>query len=154
MVFFEIPACWQNGRLFRPRITKPELSGSVRIYVPLLERRAKLGCVSRGQNPASEALARHRVPSVASAKVTTSTKRTQGGDGPQCASVKGLSPVMYEQLWVPTCSTSGKATSRASIATTLANPPGSEPVARHHGRAGNSGDPLFSFHQEVGWHNL
>src|SRR5262245_13644247 len=61
----------------------------MRVYGPVLERRAKLGCVSRGQNPASEALARHRVPSVASAKVTTSTKRTQGGDGPQCASVKG-----------------------------------------------------------------
>jgi hypothetical protein len=31
----------------------------VRGYGPLLERRAKLGCVSRGQNPASEALAGH-----------------------------------------------------------------------------------------------
>ncbi len=70
----------------------------MKLYVPLLERRAKLGYVSRRQIPALEALARHRVPSVASAPVTSSAKRTQGGDGPQCASVKGLSPVMYERV--------------------------------------------------------
>jgi hypothetical protein len=61
----------------------------MRVYVPMLERRAKLGSVSRREIPAPKALARHRVLSVASAKVTTSAKRTQGGDGPQCASVKG-----------------------------------------------------------------
>jgi hypothetical protein len=64
------------------------------ISVPLLERRAKLGPVSRGQVPAPEALARHRISSVAWPKVTTVMKRTQRVDGPQCASVKGLSPVM------------------------------------------------------------
>jgi site-specific recombinase XerD len=73
-----------------------------RELVPLFERRAKLDPVSRGQNLASKALTRHRVSSVAVAKVTTSPKRTQGGDGPQCVSVKGLSPVMVEKLWVPT----------------------------------------------------
>ena len=60
---------------------------------------------------------------------------------------------MYVTPWVLTWSTTGKATSRASTATTLANPPGSETVARHQGKAGNSGDPLFSSHREVGWHN-
>ena len=62
--------------------------------VPLLERREKLGLASRGEVPALEALARHRIPSVAWPKVTTVMKRTQGADGPPCVSVKGLSPVM------------------------------------------------------------
>jgi hypothetical protein len=66
--------------------------------VPLLVRRAKLGLVSRGQVPAPEALARHRIPSVAWPKATTAAKRTQGVDGPQCASVKGLSPVMNRDV--------------------------------------------------------
>lgn len=61
---------------------------------PFLVRRAKLGFASQGQVLTPEALARHRVPRVASWKVTTTAKRTQEGDGPQCASVKGLSPVM------------------------------------------------------------
>jgi hypothetical protein len=73
------------------------------ISVPLLVRRAKLGLVSRGEVPAPEALARHRIPSVAWPKVTTAAKRTQGVDGPQCVSVKGLSPVMNGELRVPTC---------------------------------------------------
>ena len=64
------------------------------ITVPLLVRRAKLGFVSQGQVLTPEVLARYRVPRVASLKVTTTAKRTQGGDGPQCVSVKGLSPVM------------------------------------------------------------
>jgi len=64
------------------------------ISVPLLVRRAKLGFASQGRVLTPEVLARYRVPRVASVKVTTPTKRTQGGDGPQCASVKGLSPVM------------------------------------------------------------
>ena len=70
----------------------------MRICVPLLVRRAKLGYVSRRQISAPEAVARHRVPRVASASVTAAAKRTQGGDGPQCVSVKGLSPVMYERV--------------------------------------------------------
>ena len=64
------------------------------ISVPMLVRRAKLGFASQGQVLTPEALARHRVPSVASEAVTSTAKRTQGGDGPQRASVKGLSPVM------------------------------------------------------------
>ena len=64
------------------------------IAVRLLVRRAKLGFVSQGQVLTPEVLARYRVPRVASLKVTTTAKRTQGGDGPQCVSVKGLSPVM------------------------------------------------------------
>jgi len=64
------------------------------IPVLLLVRRAKLGFASQGRVLTPEVLARYRVPRVASVKVTTPTKRTQGGDGPQCASVKGLSPVM------------------------------------------------------------
>jgi hypothetical protein len=64
------------------------------ISVPVLVRRAKLGFASQGQVLTPEALARHRVPSVASETVTSTAKRTQGGDGPQRASVKGLSSVM------------------------------------------------------------
>src|SRR5262245_23026102 len=57
-------------------------------------RRALLGVASQGQSLTPEALARYRVRSVASASVTALAKRTQGVHGPQCASVKGLSPVM------------------------------------------------------------
>jgi hypothetical protein len=71
----------------------PGLGGYVEIF-HLLVRRAKLGFVGGVQVPILEALARHQVLSVAVALVTGSSKRTQGGDGPQCASVKGLSPVM------------------------------------------------------------
>src|SRR5687768_12656206 len=85
------------------------------IFSPLLVRRAKLGFVSRRQVPAPEALARYRVPSVASQSVTAEAKRTQGGDGPQCESVKGLSPVMRMKLWVPTWLVSRKATSKESM---------------------------------------
>ncbi len=42
-------------------------SSAVQVMGTLLERRAKLGSVSRRQIPAPEALARHRVLSVASA---------------------------------------------------------------------------------------
>ena len=58
---------------------------------PLLVRRAKLGFVYWVRVPVLEALARHQVLSVASALVTPLAKRTQGGHGLQCASVKGLS---------------------------------------------------------------
>ena len=64
------------------------------IRIPNIVRRAKLGVVSQGKNLAPEALAGHRVPSVASSSVTLAAKRTQGVHGRQCASVKGWSPVM------------------------------------------------------------
>jgi hypothetical protein len=121
--------------------------------VPLLERRAKLGLASRGQIPAPEALARHRIPSVAWPKVTTVMKRTQGADGPQCASVKGLSPVMNGELWVPTWLATWKALSEGPTAKAPANPPGSKTVARQQGRTGNSGDPMRSSSLGVGRHN-
>src|SRR5215813_8690182 len=57
-------------------------------------RRAKLGVAGQGQSLTPEALARYRVPRVALVSVTAPAKRTQGVHGPQCASVKGLSPVM------------------------------------------------------------
>ena len=41
----------------------------------------------------------------------------------------------------------------ADTARAPANPPGSKTGARHHGRAGNSGGPLGSSHERVGWHN-
>src|SRR2546428_12996693 len=66
------------------------------------------------------------------------------GDGPQCASVKGLSPVMNGSLWVPTCLASRKATSEGPTAMAPANPSGSKTGARHHGKAGNLGDPMDS----------
>ena len=84
-------------------------------FVRLLVRRAKLDFVSRRQVPVPEALARHRVPSVASLPVTSTAKRTQGGDGPQCESVKGLSPVMNVKSWVPTPLAMRKATSTEPI---------------------------------------
>jgi hypothetical protein len=122
-------------------------------FVRLLVRRAKLGPVSRGEVPAPEALARYRIPSVAWPKVTTATKRTQGGDGPQCASVKGLSPVMNRELWAPTCLVTWKALSEGPRAKVPASPPGSKTVARRQGRAGNSGDPRGSSKTGVGQHN-
>ena len=86
-LFADLTAPEVGSRLFAE-------SAAQRLAVHLLVRRAKLGFVSRRQVPAPEALARHRVPSVASLSVTPAAKRTQGGDGPQCESVKGLSPVM------------------------------------------------------------
>ena len=122
-------------------------------FVHLLERRAKLGPASRGQGPAPEALARHRRPSVAGPKVTTVMKRTQGADGPPCARVKGLSPVMNGELWVPTGFATGKALSEGPTAKAPANPPGSKTGARQQGRTGNSGDPRRSSNAGVGRHN-
>ena len=52
-------------------------------------RRAKLGFVCGVKVPILEALAGRQVLSVASATATAWAKRTQGGDGPQCESVKG-----------------------------------------------------------------
>ncbi len=57
-----------------------------------LVRRAKLGSANQGKNLVMEALARHQVPSVALLSATRTVKRTQGDDGPQCKSMKGLSP--------------------------------------------------------------
>ena len=110
-----------------------KLDGITPLFAPLLERRVKLGPVSRGQVPAPEALARHRISSVAWPKVTTVMKRTQRVDGPQCASVKGLSPVMNRELWVPTWLATGKALSEGPRAKAPANPPGSKTVARQQG---------------------
>ncbi len=56
-----------------------------------LVRRAKLGFVDGVKVPILEALARHQELSVALVSVTKPAKRTQGGDGPQCESVKGMS---------------------------------------------------------------
>jgi|SRR6266404_1090651 len=112
---------------------------AVTVFWMLLERRAKLGPVSRGQVPAPEALARHRISGVAWPKVTTVMKRTQRVDGPQCASVKGLSPVMNRELWVPTWLATWKALSEGPRAKAPANPPGSKTVARQQGRAGKLG---------------
>jgi hypothetical protein len=80
-------------------------------------------------------------------------KRTQGADGPQCASVKGLSPVMNKELWVPTWLATWKALSEGPTAKAPANPPGSKTVARQQGRVGNSGDPMRSSGLGVGRHN-
>ncbi|WP_181357410.1 hypothetical protein [Stenomitos frigidus] len=87
-------------------------------------RRAKLGFVYGVQVPILEALAKHQVLSVASVSATRTAKRTQGGDGPQCESVKGFSPDMNVKLWMPTPCAARKAISRQSIATTAENPPG------------------------------
>ena len=76
------------------KLIAARLLGLGLVLVQKLVRRAKLGSASRGKKPAPKALVRHRVPSVASAVVTLTAKRTQGDDGLQCESVKGLSPDM------------------------------------------------------------
>jgi hypothetical protein len=73
------------------------LLGLALFIVPLLVRRAKLGSTRWRRNPAPKALVRHRVLSVASASATMTAKRTQGDDGLQCESVKGLSLVMNKR---------------------------------------------------------
>jgi len=88
-------------------------------------RRAKLGFVSGVKVPILKALARHQVLSVASATATAWAKRTQGGDEPQCASVKGLSPVITLKEWMPTLSLKRKAKLKEPKAKALAGPPGS-----------------------------
>jgi len=68
------------------------LNPAIQIHMSsALVRRAKLGFTSQGKNLVLEALARHQVPSVA-LLATRTVKRTQGDDGLQCESVKGLSP--------------------------------------------------------------
>ena len=106
-------------------------SHELRALVGFWVRRAKLGFVYGVQVPILETLARYQVLSVALALVTRSAKRTQGGDGPQCESVKGLSPVIDMKLWMPTCSKTRKAIPKEPIAKALAGPPGSKTVARH-----------------------
>src|SRR5712691_2256233 len=109
-----------------------------RISVRLLVRRAKLGFASQGQVLTPDVLARYRVPRVASSTLTPTAKRTQGGDGPQCASVKGLSPFRNGPWWVPTCWASRKALSEGPTARAPANTSGSTSRARQPGTVGNS----------------
>ena len=66
---------------------------------------------------------------------------------------EGIEPRDKQKLWVPTSLARGKAKSEEPSARAPANPPGSETVARHQGRVGNSGDPLGSFRWGVGWHD-
>jgi len=80
-------------------------------------------------------------------------KRTQGADGLPCARVKGLSPVMNRESWVPTWLATWKALSEGPTAKAPANPPGSKTVARQQGRDGNSGDTMRTSSVGVGWHN-
>jgi RNA-directed DNA polymerase len=68
------------------------------VLVPRLERRATLGLVSRGESPAPEARTRHRIPRVAWPQVPTVMQRTPGGEGPPCARVKALSPVVHRDV--------------------------------------------------------
>jgi len=107
-------------------------------------RRAKLGFVYEVKVLILESLARNQVLSVALSSVTMSAKRTQGDDGLQCKSVKGLSPVIRIELWMPTPLVERKAILKEPIAKVPEGPPGSETVARHQGKAGNSGDPMNS----------
>jgi len=93
-------------------------------FVPLHVRRAKLGFVYGVQVPILEALAKHQVLSVASVSAMRTAKRPQGGDGPQCESVKGFSPDMNVKLWMPTPCAARQAISKQSIAMTAERPPG------------------------------
>jgi len=63
-----------------------EISFKVKRNHPVIQQRR---FVSGVKVPTLEALTRYQVLSVASASVTRSMKRTQGGDGRQCESVKG-----------------------------------------------------------------
>ena len=57
---------------------------------------------------------------------------------------EGIEPRYENQLWMPTWLVTRKATPEEPIAMAPAGPPGSETVARHYGRVGNSGDPINS----------
>ena len=66
---------------------------------------------------------------------------------------EGIEPRYQNQLWMPTPLVERKAILKEPIAMASEGPPGSETVARHQGKAGNSGDPMNSSTLGVGWHN-
>ncbi len=71
------------------------LSGTQFLYINSASSAPSEARLSQlGESPSPVSPGKARVPSVALTPVTSSVKRTQGNDGPQCVSVKGLSPVM------------------------------------------------------------
>ncbi|PSB24420.1 hypothetical protein C7B82_27085, partial [Stenomitos frigidus ULC18] len=54
---------------------------------------------------------------------------------------------------MPTPLVERKATPKEPIAMAPKDPPGSETVARHYGKVGNSGDPIDPSNLGVGQHN-
>ena len=68
----------------------------INIYASSAPSKARLSQL--GESPISVSPGKARIPSVALASVTPSVKRTQGGDGPQYVSVKGLSPVINKTV--------------------------------------------------------
>ena len=116
-------------------------------------RRAKLGFASQGEIPTPEALARQRVPSVASQTVTSTAKRTQGGDGPQRASVKGLSPRYGREMWAPTSLARRKAISMEPLGYGSREPTGSRPGHVTMAESGTREILWVLPRMGVGWHN-
>ena len=66
---------------------------------------------------------------------------------------EGIEPRYKMKPWMPTLLAERKAIPEEAIAMLPKGPPGSETVARHYGKVGNSGDPIDSSSLEVGWHN-
>ena len=82
-------AAYENWRTLKNHVEKVLTGFGKEFVINFAVRRAKLGFVCGVKVPILEALARRQVLSVASATATAWAKRTQGGDGPQCESVKG-----------------------------------------------------------------
>lgn len=66
---------------------------------------------------------------------------------------EGIEPRYQNKSWMPTLLLARKAIPEEPTAKAPAGPPGSETVARHYGKAGNSGGPIDSPPHGVGWHN-
>ena len=59
---------------------------------------------------------------------------------------EGIEPRYENKSWMLTYLDLRKAIPEEPIANAPEGPPGSETVARHYGRVGNSGDPMNSSH--------
>jgi hypothetical protein len=108
----------------------------------------------RGQVLTPEALARHRVPSVASETVTSPAKRAQGGDGPQRARVKGLSPVMDVQCGCRRREQDGRPYRWSRAGSGFREPPGGRKPG--HGTTAEAGTRASLWvlpRMGIGWHN-
>lgn len=66
---------------------------------------------------------------------------------------EGIEPRYENKSWMLTCLEQRKAIPEEPTAMAPEGPPGSETVARHYGRVGNSGGPISSSVQGVGCHN-
>jgi hypothetical protein len=66
---------------------------------------------------------------------------------------EGIEPRYQNKSWMPTLLVARKAIPEEPIAMAPTGPSGSETVARHYGKVGNSGDPINSSKLGVGRYN-